>query len=146
VRSAANGLGASYTLVDGFVVVAQSAAVVEQAIQQRAAGTTLTASARFRELLPADGHTDASALVWRDLSGLGDALSGLQVPQGQAALQALADLSAPSLTMVYAEEDRISFTGTGGDMLGGMLGLPALLGGHGTPGGTAAVEPEPVSS
>ena len=146
VRSAQNGLGASYTLVDGFVVVAQSVAVIEQAIQQRAAGTTLAGSSLFRELLPADGHTDGSALVWRNLSGLGQALSGIQTPQGQEALKALVDLSAPSLFMVYAEEDRISFTGTGGDLLGGFLGLPALLGDHGIDRGTAVDEPEPVSS
>jgi hypothetical protein len=147
VRSLDSGMAVSYAVVDGFVVVAQDAAVIEQAIQLRSAGTTLATSATFRSLLPANGYSDCSALVYRNLAGLSQALAGAGVttPEGQAA-QALAELSQPSLLLAYGEESRISFTGTGGSLVGSLLGLPALLGEGGLLDGVSRTRPDGLSS
>ena len=63
-----------FTTIDGYLVAAPSRAVIDQAIAYRAADVTLTGSGVFQSLLPDNGFTNCSALVYRDLGSLIDAI------------------------------------------------------------------------
>ena len=69
LSSAAGTELATMTFVDGYLIVAPSRALVLEAIAHKAAGTTLTASSAFQELLPSDAETDFSGLLWQNLGG-----------------------------------------------------------------------------
>jgi len=106
-----------FTNVDGYLVLAPSRALIEQAIDYRASGVTLPASSAFRALLPANGYTDCSALVYRDL----DALIGA-VPEemlGELGFaEALSDGLGKGLVCVFGEVDRVTASATGGSLVG----------------------------
>ena len=119
--------GVEYTFVDGYLLLAPQRAILVQAIGQRAAGTTLVSSARFRALLPNGGQTHFSALAYQNLAAalgaLGNALG--QSAKGQAGplagLSMLASLgsgSGPSLAWAEGQSDRIvaGTTGTSGPL------------------------------
>lgn len=105
-----------YVYVDGYLVAAPSRALLERAIQLREAGATLVASPVFRELLPADGQVNFSALVFHNL---GDALAPVagQLERaagstgsgpGEMAGRFIGQLR-PTLAYAYGAEDRILF-------------------------------------
>jgi len=106
-----------FTTVDGYLVMAPSRALIEQAIDYRASGVTLPASAAFRALLPANGYTDCSALVYRDL----DALIGA-VPEGMLDElelgEVLSDGLGKGLVCIFGEIDRVTASATGGSLVG----------------------------
>jgi hypothetical protein len=109
--------GVVFTTVDGYLVMAPSRALIEQAIDYRASGVTLPASAAFRALLPANGYTDCSALVYRDL----DALIGA-VPEGMLDElelgEVLSDGLGKGLVCIFGEIDRVTASATGGSLVG----------------------------
>jgi hypothetical protein len=82
---------AVFTTTDGYLLAGPSRALIEQAIAQRDSGVNLTTSDQFRSLLPDNGYTDCSALVYRDLGSLIDAVppevkqTGLRLRQPVAA-------------------------------------------------------------
>jgi ferric-dicitrate binding protein FerR (iron transport regulator) len=132
--------------VDGYLVVAPGAALIEQALGFRSSGITLPRSAMFRELLPRDGHPDCSAVIWRNLDSLLAALPEAavdQLPPGAHAL--LEDGGDPGLICVYGLPDRILASGSGHGLLGGMplLGMAGLF--HAGPNASLA-SPDRVSS
>jgi len=106
-----------FTTVDGYLVMAPSRALIEQAIAYRTSGVTLPGSSAFRALLPANGYTDCSALVYRDL----DALIGA-VPEemlGELGFaDALSDGLGKGLVCVFGEVDRVTASATGGSLVG----------------------------
>ena len=106
-----------FTTVDGYLVMAPSRALIEQAIDYRASGVTLPASAAFRALLPANGYTDCSALVYRNL----EALIGA-VPEGMLdELElggVLSDGLGKGLVCIFGEIDRVTASATGGSLVG----------------------------
>lgn len=114
-----------YTIVDGYLVAAPSRALLDLAIEQRGNGYTLTRSAPFTALLPADGHVNVSAFAWEHLgpslgpiaSGVGAALQADQLKQ----LQAMAGEQKPRLVTAYAEDDRIVISSRGESSLGALL-------------------------
>jgi hypothetical protein len=114
------------TVVDGFLVVAPSRALIEQAIAYRNANVTLASSATFKALLPDNGFTDCSALVYRDLGSLIDAVP----PEMMGDLELAASLDdglSQGLVCVFGEPERITASATGGSLVGvastlGMLG------------------------
>jgi len=65
---------AVFTTLDGYLVAAPSRALIEQAISYRASKVTLTTTSAFRALLPDNGFSNCSALVYRDLGSLIDAI------------------------------------------------------------------------
>lgn len=117
-----------YVYAGGYVVVAPSQALLERTLAQRAAGSTLTTAARFRDLLPRDGQAGFSALFFQHLGPLLSPLGGTAArlggsnltPEQEQALAALAAESEPTLAYAYGEPDRIVVAGTGP---GGPLGL-----------------------
>jgi hypothetical protein len=133
IRHDASGVQIVYLMVDGFMVVAPDAALIDQALQYRASGVTLPRSAAFRDLLPDDGRTGCSALVWRNLGDLVEALPSealSQLPPEATVL--LGENSEPGLWCAYGERDRIVASGTGESLLASVpaFGLSEILRGH----------------
>ena len=128
-----------FTTVDGYLVMAPSRALIEQAIDYRASGVTLPASSAFRALLPANGYTDCSALVYRDLDGLIGA-----VPEGMLDELGLADTLSDGLgkglVCIFGEVDRVTASATGGSLVGlaSTLGLAGAA--HAEKRGIEAIE------
>jgi hypothetical protein len=127
--------GFSWVYVDGYLLAAPSRALLERTLDQRAAGATLPASGRFRELLPRDARADFSALLYQNVAPLlGPVAGGLSklggegISDGQRqALRALTADAKPTVAYAYGEPDRVIFAGTGpGGPFG--LGLQALSG------------------
>ncbi len=160
VLTAADGGGRSYytlgrsgldgevvfAAVDGYLVVAPSRALIEQAISYRAAGATLPASSSFRSLLPDNGYSDCSALVYRDLGSLLDAVPPEMLGDLEFA-DVLSDGLSKGLVCVFGEQDRITAAATGGSLVGlvSTLGLSGAA--HAEPRMTEEVQKtEAVSS
>ncbi len=103
----------NYTYVDGYLIAAPDRALVNRAIEQRAAGFTLPRSSGFEALVARDGYTNFSALVYQNL---GPTLAGLagQLNSASEAAVALKANSAPTLIYAYGEPDRIQVASTGG--------------------------------
>jgi hypothetical protein len=135
-----------YVFVDGYLIAAPRRVLLERAIQYRDTGYTLTSSPEFAGLLPRDGGTDFSGLLYQDMMGVLEGVTrrlggaaGEMTPQQQAILQEMQKLTKPTLGCVYGERDRIVITtrGQGGlfggaDMgnllsLGGAVGLQKLV-------------------
>jgi len=129
-----DGDGVHYLFVDGYLVAAPSRALLERTLAQRAAGSTITAAARFRDLLPRDGHADFSALFFQHvgplLAPMADVIgrnSGGLSDEQRRSLAALVEDSEPTLAYAYGGPDRIVITGVGpGGPLG--IGIEALTG------------------
>ncbi len=119
LRDPRSGFGVTWVMTDGYLLAAPRRAVLDQALAERAAGVTLTASDTFRELLPDNGYADCSAMVYRNLSDLAD-----QVKPGLPSTAAA--LSEPGLLCVYGQADRILVSATGGSLLGGIADLGLL--------------------
>jgi len=136
----------AFVVVDGYLVAAPDAALIEHALQYRASGVTLPRSLAFQELLPSDGNADCSAVVWRNLGTLiesiPDAALGQLPPEARVAIESS---GGPGLMCVYGSSDRILATAGGDDLLSGLplLGVGRLLGGGPRPHGEPS---EPLSS
>ncbi len=142
VRHPDSGAGVAYLMVDGFMVLAPTPAVIERALQYRSSGVNLATSAAFRALLPEGDYTDCSALLYRNLGELSGALPGTALEQLPP--EALQSLAEPGLLCVTGEAERITVAGVGGSLFGSVpaLGLSSLLGQTAPPAGGSA----PVSS
>jgi hypothetical protein len=108
---------AVFTALDGYLLVAPSSALIEQAISYRDSGVSVTASSMFRDLLPDNGFTDCSALVYRDLGSLLDAIPPEAIGELEFA-DALSDGLDRGLVCVFGESDRITAAATGGSLVG----------------------------
>ena len=104
---------------------------MDRAIRFRQSGYTLETSSRFTGLLPEDGRTNFSALVYQDALSLLEPLAGRLAEtdlteEQRAALDALRGETDPILAYAYAEESRIVFAAAGiGDLF--TSGIPGLL-------------------
>lgn len=120
-----------YTFTDGYMLLAPSPAIIQNAISTRASGLTLTRSANFRAQLPQDGHTNLSALVYYNMgSTVGPVIDqlksgGLLTPDQQKSVALLSENREPGLIYAYGEPDRI-VAASRGSFFG--LGLDTLLG------------------
>jgi ferric-dicitrate binding protein FerR (iron transport regulator) len=108
---------AVFTNIDGYLVAAPSRALIDQSIAYRAAGVTLASSGTFQALLPDNGYTDCSALVFRDLGSLLDAIPPEMLGELEFA-DALSDGLSQGLVCVFGEDDRITASATGGSLIG----------------------------
>jgi len=134
VKMAEMDFAVVFTTVDGYLVAAPSRALIEQAIDFRASGVTLPDSSSFRALLPDNGYTDCSALVYRDLESFVDAVP-TEMLESIGFAEALTDGLSKGLVCVFAEEDRVRLSATGGSLLGlgSMIGMQQAM----TAGGIA---------
>ena len=121
---------ASYTFADGYLIAAPNRALIERAIQNRAAGYTLTRSQGFAALLPRDRYADFSGMVYQNMGPtLGPVIDALKptkalTPEQKKALEGVtSELAKAMLVTVYGEEDRITLA-----CVNSLLGLtPANL-------------------
>ncbi len=142
VSTPTEGVAVYYTYVDSYLVATPSRALLDAALAAQATGANLPASEAFRKLLPTDGYTNFSAVVYQDLGAklgaLTRTLAQMQdqgrklTPEEQATVEHAAVLQPPTLGYAYGEEDRIVFAASiGGD---GPFSLSALLGSGGVNG------------
>jgi hypothetical protein len=117
-----------FAAVDGYLVMAPSRALIENAIDYRSSGVTLPNSAAFQALLPANGYTDCSALVYRDLDSLVGAVPDELLDELQLG-DAVGDGLGRGLVCVFGEIDRVTAAATGGSLVGlaSTLGLSGAL-------------------
>jgi hypothetical protein len=108
---------AVFTTIDGYLVAAPSQALIDQSIAYRAADVTLASSGVFQALLPDNGYSDCSALVYRDLGSLIDAIPPEMLGELEFA-DALSDGLSQGLVCVFGEDDRITASATGGSLIG----------------------------
>lgn len=127
IRGAKLPFEIDYTFNNGYLIAAPSTAVLETAISNRASGITLASSQTFQSLLPSDGYTNFSGLLYQN-AGTALSLLASQV-KSLGAPDALTQNVAPSLIYAYGEPDRI-VVASNGSFFG--LGLDALVGGGGT--------------
>ena len=120
-----------YVFVDGYLLAAPSQALLLSSIQNRDAGYTLGRSSQFASRLPLDGFDNASGVIYQNLwSALAPIASQLKsspalTPAQRRSLAAIGQNSAPSLTCIYGEPDRIVVAGTG-NIFG--MGFESLFG------------------
>jgi hypothetical protein len=108
-----------YVYTDGYLIAAPSRALLERAIQARESGQLLTASEKYRALLPQDGQPNFSAIGYQDLGSvlapLAKTFAGQQgnmTPEQKEALGALGVDAGPKMALAYGEPDRITFAST----------------------------------
>jgi ferric-dicitrate binding protein FerR (iron transport regulator) len=115
-----------YTFSNGYLVAAPSRALLDQAIEQRGNGYTLTRSKDFASLLPADGQVNVSAFVWEHLGPtvgpLASQVTGIVDSDQMKSIEAMAAESHPRLVTAYAEDQKIIVNARGEDGLGSILG------------------------
>lgn len=126
IRSSEAGLEVHYTYANGYLVAAQSRALLEQSISNRASGTTLVRSSRFISSLPQDGNANFSAIFYHDLAPiLGPLAERLKNTADGQKLAAIDPNAPPTLAYAYAQGDRITLSA---NTEGGAFGLsPASL-------------------
>ncbi len=124
------GIEPSYTFVDGYLVLASGAPILNRALRTHDNGNSLNRSNRFTSLLPSDGQTNFSAVVYYNLSKMADgmataadATSAVTEEQKQA-IRDLADSMKPTLIYAYGQSDQIQVASTG-NLLG--LGLDNMI-------------------
>ena len=130
LRHPSSPIAFTYTMTDGFMVAGSNRWAVNQAIAVRNSGMGLAQSAVFRTLLPDNGFTDCSALIYRNLSPIIGVL-----PQGAMGEQLgryetlLKESAAPGLFCAYGLEDRILISGSGPSLVGlaSLLGMQDLM-------------------
>ena len=114
-----------FTAVDGYLVIAPNRTLIDQAIDYRETGANLPASNSFQALLPDNAYTDCSALVYRDLDSLVDAVPTEMLDQ-LGGVGGLGEGLSSGLICIFGESDRVIAGATGGSL----VGVGALLGMH----------------
>jgi hypothetical protein len=134
VSSQQGKLEVHYVYTDGYLLAAPSQALLDRAMQLRAAGNTLTRSAAFAALIPHDQYANFSGMFYYNAGPSIGPLVEQLTPQQQHSLGEIAANLKPTLIAVYGEPDRITFA-TSGSLFGlsaGNLGLMRLLQNPGT--------------
>jgi hypothetical protein len=133
-----------YVFSDGYLVLGSSQGVLQNAVESRASGLTLSRSSAFRAQMPQGGHANFSALLYYNMGStvgpIVDQLKkgGLMTPDQQGALGSLISNREPGLIYAFGEPDRIVVASRSGffgldlsTLVGlnakGMAALPQLL-------------------
>ena len=124
-----------YVFVDGYLMAGPSRALLQNAIGQRETGYTLAHTERFQELLPADGMSSVSGLLFQDIgkilgsvAELGD-LSGVSAQQKGLLVAVLSGME-PTLFYAYGGEDQITLASTASQFAGlNVASLMSMAGG-----------------
>lgn len=115
----------AYTFAGSYLLAGSSVGEVEDGLQTQASGTGLSASSQFQALLPQNGQTNFSALIYHNMNkSLAPVVQKVlpSVPASyRAAVQALLANTTPGLSYVYAQPDSIELASSRG-LLGLTLG------------------------
>jgi hypothetical protein len=126
-----------YTYVDSYLIAGPDINTLSRAIRDHQSGNTLPHSQTFQALLPSDGYTNFSAILYHNIGPVVGPLVdqikavGTLTPQQQQSITTLQANTAPGLIYVYGEPERIvvaSDTGFMGFDLGTLLTMGQ--GGH----------------
>jgi FecR protein/Putative zinc-finger len=111
-----------YTFWAGYMIVAPTRSLLEEAIQYHDTGTSLARSDYFRAQFPADGREDASGFVYQNLGAM---VSSIPV---QSIKDAVGN-TLPSLVCLYGETDRITLSSKGmiGANIANLAGLTGMM-------------------
>ncbi|HKW57032.1 MAG TPA: FecR domain-containing protein [Candidatus Acidoferrum sp.] len=102
-----------YTFADGYLLVAPSRALLINALQTHANGSSLALSPSFRSTLPSDNQANFSAMFYQNLSPALKPLASQLSSRQFALLEQLAADSRPSTICAYGENDRIEVATNG---------------------------------
>ena len=98
---------------DGYLLIAPSRALLTKAIQTKRSGVTLARSDKFRALLPRDGRTNFSAIVYQNAGQWLGAVANALGSEEQRAAGELAAKVGPVLVCAYGDADRIDVVNKG---------------------------------
>lgn len=135
------GVTAHWIYADGFLLMAPSPALLQDALRYRDTGANLPSSPDFLEALPAGAEANFSFVTWQDLGGVLETASELAESALPAEGAPALDELAPSTIYGWAYPDRIRFAGVSATSPVGfeaMLGLGAM---PWMPGGAAGAGP-----
>lgn len=135
------GVTAHWIYADGFLLMAPSPALLQDALRYRDTGANLPSSPDFLEALPAGAEANFSFVTWQDLGGVLETASELAESALPAEGAPALDELAPSTIYGWAYPDRIRFAGVSATSPVGfeaMLGLGAM---PWMPGGGAGAGP-----
>jgi hypothetical protein len=106
---------AHYVYDGGFLIAAPNRDLLLRSIEVGATGNTLARSQKFLALLPHDGHTDFSAMVYHSLGTVLAPLAGSGVLSSdqQKSLSAVAASAGPTVVLAYGGPDRIELASPG---------------------------------
>jgi hypothetical protein len=108
VRDVASGtVFANYTFSDGFMIIAPTRALLIEAIQTHASGSSLARSAAFRALLPKDENENYSAVAYQNLSPVLTPVLSMFSGDSADAIRKLAADSRPTVICAFGRENRI---------------------------------------
>jgi hypothetical protein len=117
-----------YTFWAGYLLVAPSKALLEEAIQTHDTHASLARSDHFRAQLPADGRDTFSGIVYQNLQAMANAIpvQGFRDAVGKG---------LPTLVCLYGEPDRIMMSSNGvlGTNIASMAGLAGMMRAAGLP-------------
>jgi len=100
-------LVAEYTYAGGYMIIAPTRALVMEALQTHASGSTLAASSSFKALLPIDQNENYSAVAYQNLGPVVTPLLS-QLSGGSAdAIKKLAADSHPTAICAWGKDSRI---------------------------------------
>ena len=124
-------VSAHYVYVDGYLIAAPSAVLVERAVQYYQSGSSLVVSPTFRDLLPQDTYLDFSAVAYSRVSQVVSEVlggfAGAALTDEQVQVIEQMGNEGPSLYGVYGEFDRLRFV-MNGDATWPISSLPQILG------------------
>ncbi len=110
-------LSFQYAYVDGYLVAAPDAALINRAIDFYQSGSGLQTSSEFRELLARDGYLDFSAVYFSRLGELFSSIMGALpsdiTEEQQAAIDSLNTEIGPSMISVLALDDKMHIAHSG---------------------------------
>jgi ferric-dicitrate binding protein FerR (iron transport regulator) len=97
----------TYTFTDGYMILAQSKALIMNAINIHQNGNSLAHSAEFRALLPQDENPDVSAVLYQNLAPVIGPIAQQLSPSQLQSLQQLSAETKPSVVCAYGENNAI---------------------------------------
>ena len=131
VRDVTSGaVVANYTFSDGYMIIAPSRALLMEALQTHANGSSLARSAAFRALLPKDENENYSAVAYQNLSPVLTPLLSKFSGESADAIRKLAADARPTAICAFGKESRIEVASDSRLFGFDFLTLGALLNGN----------------
>ena len=98
---------AQYTFADGYMILAPNRALILEALQTHANGSSLSRSQAFRALLPKDENENYSAVAYQNLGPVLTPLLSQVSGDAAAAIRELAADSRPTAICAWGKDSRI---------------------------------------
>jgi hypothetical protein len=113
LRGLKAGLEAHYIYDDRLLIAAANRDLVLRALDAQSKGYSLPQSAKFAALLPQDGRTSFSGMVYHSLGSLAGIAGKFLTPEQQKQLAGLAASATPTLVLAYGGSDSIQIASRG---------------------------------